>query len=164
MSQATAATPSGNHDLGRADGSGTEQPLYSVLLKAVVNLRVDNVRAPDQAAAVEVAKDSLDLYDIFARHFVDVGQTDHPNTLCYIEYGEDIQAALVDVKGDEDLYLQSRWFEPLEGRMRQLPEGEGDLKDTLLKTLRDIRIMAQNERSHAEIVRKIDTLENRLGL
>ncbi len=84
---------------------------YSILVKRVVNVRIDGIRAPSQRAAIGRAE-TLPFY-----RFINSGRGDEvdtnpdgsPITLRYIDDGEETNCYLVDEAEDEE-FERSEWY------------------------------------------------------
>lgn len=85
---------------------------YSVLVKTVVNVRIDNVEAESQVAAIE----KITSEPFYARYFDNIVPirderiTTKPLCVRYIEWAEEDYCYLVDEQGDEE-FENSRWYD-----------------------------------------------------
>jgi hypothetical protein len=77
---------------------------YSVLIKAVVNVRVNHIEATSQVEAIKKAEEAVDLNDLF-RNYTPSGLVQ------YTEYGDENAGYLVDEEGDPE-FMNSLWYKP----------------------------------------------------
>lgn len=95
--------------------------IYSVLVKAIVNVRLDNIEADSQADAVNKVQNLVDLNKYFNHlHSSQVsafkgsicfeGAAKAPFAVRYIEYADEDQCYLVDEDGDTE-FERSQWYE-----------------------------------------------------
>lgn len=84
---------------------------YSVLVKRVVNVRIDGILAESQQAAIRRAE-SLPFYRFLNREIgaeIDTNPDGSSITLRYFDDGEESNCFLVDEAGDEE-FLRSEWY------------------------------------------------------
>lgn len=86
-------------------------PLYDVHLFAPVRVKIENVEAGSQRAAIEAAERSVDLHDLLRQ---DNGKSKLPMAVQYVEWDESLDGALVDVRGDEE-FKQTRLYDVIDG-------------------------------------------------
>ena len=84
---------------------------YSVLVKRIVNVRVDGIEAHSQESAIEAA-DTLEFGEIVGemqRQTVRTNSDGTPIRVRYIEDGDETACYLVDEDGDEE-FGKSQWY------------------------------------------------------
>jgi len=84
---------------------------YSVLVKRVVNVRIDGIRAQGQQAAIDLAE-CVPFYRFINREMGYVATTNpdgSPITVRYIDDGEESNCYLVDEAGDDE-FKRSEWY------------------------------------------------------
>lgn len=91
------------------DAANREDPIgetksYSVLVRAVVNIRCQPVVATSQRGAIDMVLETIhnDLYELLRRN-------KPTRSIRYVEYGEDFDGYLVDEIGDVD-FNRSIWW------------------------------------------------------
>jgi uncharacterized membrane-anchored protein len=75
---------------------------YSVLVKTIANVRIDNIEAKSQLHAIEIAK-KFDMNHLLRQDYPKI------DGVRYVEWGEEDQCYLVDEDGDEE-YERSCWY------------------------------------------------------
>jgi hypothetical protein len=96
------------HSMTPAGGPSLE---YSVLVKRVVNFRIDKIHAPSQRTAIRRA-DAITFHQFIDRNIgieVDENPGASPVILRYVEDGEESNCYLVDESGDEE-FSRSCWY------------------------------------------------------
>ncbi len=84
---------------------------YSVLVKRVVNFRIDGIRASSQREAI-LRAEALPFHQFINSERgdeVDINPEGSPVTLRYIDDGEQSNSYLVDEAGDEE-FDRSEWY------------------------------------------------------
>ncbi len=84
---------------------------YSILVKRIVNVRIDGIRAPSQRAAIGRAE-TLPFYRFINSERgdeVDTNLDGSPITIRYIDDGEETNCYLVDEAEDEE-FERSEWY------------------------------------------------------
>lgn len=84
---------------------------FSVMVQAVVNVRLKHIHADDAATACQLAADSVDFASLFRMgendpRFAHVGGGDN---IAHVESGDEIACFLVDQIGDE-AFERSQWM------------------------------------------------------
>lgn len=84
---------------------------YSILVKRIVNVRIDGIRAESQRAAI-VRAEGLPFHQFINSergYEIDRNDEGSPIVLRYLDDGEESNSYLVDEAGDED-FEHSEWY------------------------------------------------------
>lgn len=82
---------------------------FDVHLYALVRVKISEVRAADQTAAIRAAMDAVSLDDVFNRTYAAPRLANAHGVVTAVEYADEVQYALVDERGDDE-YERSRAF------------------------------------------------------
>jgi len=82
---------------------------FDVHLYALVRVKVCEVLAADQSAAIRTAMDAVCLDDVFNRTYAAHSSPNARGVVTAVEYADEVQYALVDERGDAE-YERSRAF------------------------------------------------------
>jgi hypothetical protein len=74
-----------------------------------VRVKISEVRAADQTAAIRTAMDAVRLDDVFNRTYAAPRLANAHGVVTAVEYADEVQYALVDERGDEQ-YERSRAY------------------------------------------------------
>lgn len=85
--------------------------LFDVHLYALVRVKICDVRADNQRAAIRAATAAVSLDELFNRTFTTAGSVDtDAGVITAVEYADEVQYALVDERGDAE-FERSRTFQ-----------------------------------------------------